>query len=132
MEGVNLKVGQCTIKSEVSLQRLSSSSLLAFCLEDTAFKICNELVKNVPITPSIFSRFFWNIFNQDLTFYRNKQKISAMLPVVVVPPAPTGSGLSTVIPVFVLMYSWTFLFATSTRSFCLLFCIHAVTLAFSL
>ena len=42
MEGVNLKVGQCTIKSEVSLQRCSS--VFTFCLEETAFKITDKFV----------------------------------------------------------------------------------------
>ena len=49
-------------------------------------------------------------------FAGSNKRFCAMLPVVVVPPAPTGSGLSTFIPIFVLIHDPFVYYSVSMQS----------------
>ena len=84
---------------EVSLQSWSSCSVLTVCFDEIALKMTEKFVINSPNTCLSHSP-------TDLTlrgtqsistgrFFTSKKHFRAIFPVVVVPPAPTLSGVST-------------------------------------
>ena len=116
---------------DVSLQSVSSSSILITLLEEMALKMTEIFIRNSSYTflshwPSL------RTVSCNCRFSASNRNFQAVFPVVVVPPAPVLSGWSTATLVLLLLFSLTLFFASLTRPARILPSFHDVTPAFSL